>query len=78
VQGVNFRASTRREADRLDLSGWVRNNPDGTLEIVAEGQRNQLEELVDFTRQGPPAAQVESLDVDWRDSTGEFNGFTVR
>lgn len=78
VQGVNFRANTQSEANRLDLSGWVRNNLDGTLEVIAEGPRGSLERLAEFLRQGPPAASVDSVDLNWREATGEFDHFRIR
>ncbi len=78
VQGVNFRADTQREAERLDIRGWVRNNLDGTVEVVAEGPRPSLERLAAFLRQGPPTASVETVDLDWHEATGEFDYFRIR
>jgi len=61
VQGVFFRESTRREASRLGITGTVRNEPDGSVSIEAEGDRRRLEELVAWCRKGPPAAEVASV-----------------
>lgn len=78
VQGVNFRYSTRREAQRLGLVGWVRNLPDGTVEVTAEGARAALEQLLSFLHKGPPAARVTHVQVEWRSPTGEFTQFEIR
>jgi len=78
VQGVNFRYRTMRTAQRLNVAGWVANRRDGTVEVVAEGPRETLDELVSFLHQGSPAAMVEEVDVDWKAPTGEFGGFRVR
>jgi len=61
VQGVGFRHYTRREALRLGLTGWVRNLPDGRVEVVAAGLAEQLDAFERFLRQGPPGASVTSL-----------------
>ena len=58
VQGVFFRAATLEQAGRLGLKGWVRNCPDGSVEVVAEGERKKIEELVSWCHHGPPGAHV--------------------
>lgn len=78
VQGVGFRDATQEEAQRLSLNGWVRNTADRTVEVVAEGERDQLDSLVAFLQKGPPSARVTSLDVEWQDATGEFTQFEIR
>lgn len=78
VQGVNFRATTAREASALGLRGWVRNLRDGRVEVMAEGQRDQLEAFQKYLWNGPPAASVTGVDVEWAQPTGEFSGFRVR
>jgi len=78
VQGVFYRASTQREAVARGLSGWVRNRADGTVELVAEGPREACESLLDYCRQGPPAARVTAVDVEWSAATGANDGFGVR
>jgi len=77
VQGVFFRAHTQEEATRLGLKGWVKNTYDGGVELIAEGNRQALENLVSWCRRGPSAAKVSALDVEWLDATGEFSGFKV-
>ena len=78
VQGVNFRYYTSHEAQRLHVTGWVRNNADNTVEVVAEGSREKLEELFAFLHVGSPAAEVKEVREQWHDSTGEFNDFRTR
>jgi acylphosphatase len=63
VQGVFFRASTRDEARRLGLAGWVRNLPDGSVEVLAEGRPEDVERLAAWCRRGPPAARVDNVTV---------------
>lgn len=78
VQGVGFRDSTQQEAVDLQLKGWVRNQSDGTVQVVAEGEREQLDSLVEYLRRGPSVARVDSLDLDWQEATGEFSRFEIR
>lgn len=77
VQGVWFRDSTRQEARRVGVSGWVRNLPDGRVEAVYEGPRAAVEDLLRWTEEGPDRAWLESLDVREETPQGE-SGFTVR
>jgi acylphosphatase len=78
VQGVNFRYYTVRTAQRLGLTGWVANRWDGTVETVAEGPHEALNELRAFLHRGPPSAWVQRVDVEWETPTGEFTRFGVR
>lgn len=78
VQGVSFRYYTRREAERLQLTGWVANQYDGTVKVVAEGTHDSLQELASFLLYGSPTARVEHVKVDWLDAMNEFSNFTVR
>jgi acylphosphatase len=77
VQGVNFRFYTRRQARSLLLTGWVRNRPDGSVEVVAEGPRPQLESLLAFLHTGPPSAMVTRVASTWSAATGEFDAFEI-
>ena len=77
VQSVGFRATTRSRARSLDVAGWVRNNPDGTVEAELEGPPDQVGSLVDWLRHGPRGAQVDAIDVEPLDPTGE-QGFSIR
>jgi acylphosphatase len=63
VQGVWFRESMRREAERLGVSGWVRNRLDGSVEAVVQGEARVIEAMIAWARRGPESAEVESLDV---------------
>ncbi|MFB6098390.1 MAG: acylphosphatase [Salinibacter sp.] len=78
VQGVGFRNFTRTRARRLGVTGWVRNERDGSVRLEAEGSREALESLVEAVRQGPRMARVENVEVDWSDATGDFETFRVR
>jgi acylphosphatase len=78
VQGVYFRASTQREGRRLGLTGWARNRPDGSVEIVAEGEEESVRELVAWAHRGPSAARVERVDIRWRGFSGEFPDFRIQ
>ena len=77
VQGVFFRMETKRAADRFGVSGWVRNLKDGTVEAVFEGDRNRVEAILEWCRQGPPHADVSNVKETWIEYTGEFKGFDI-
>jgi acylphosphatase len=77
VQGVFFRDATRREAERRGVSGWARNTPDGTVEVVLEGSRDAVEAMLAFLRDGPGHASVTRLDVAHEEPEG-LRGFSVR
>lgn len=78
VQGVSFRYYTQREARALGLTGWVRNRPDGSVEVLAEGSKGQLDQLVEFLNYGPSAAVVERVDVAWNPASNAFHDFEIR
>ncbi len=78
VQGVFFRASTREEAIRIGVRGWVRNLPDGTVEALFEGEKKKVEEVVAWCYQGPAGAAVVKVDLKWEPFQGEFSRFDVR
>ncbi len=71
VQGVWYRASTERKANELGLTGYVQNEADGSVSIVAEGTPESLQELVQWCHHGPPLARVEKVEV----KSGELKGF---
>jgi len=77
VQGVGFRYFVQREARQLGLHGWVRNNDDGTVELVAEGPREALEELKRLAQEGPRSARVERVDAQWSNATGKLQAFDL-
>lgn len=78
VQGVSYRASTAHEARRLGLTGWVRNLPDGRVELEAEGMPDAVEALVRWCHEGPPAAKVTDVGVDELPQAGSEREFGVR
>ncbi len=77
VQGVAFRYYTVRLARSLGVKGWVRNNPDGTVEAVFEGSEDAVSEMIRFCHEGPPAARVDGVDVKYEQYTGEFDDFVI-
>jgi acylphosphatase len=78
VQGVFFRFETKRLARRLGVAGWVRNRRDGRVEAVFEGEKEDVERMIEFCRRGPSGARVSNVEVGWEEPTGEFEGFNVR
>ncbi len=64
VQGVGYRFSTEREAERLGLTGWVRNERDGAVALEAQGASDKVEALIAWCRRGPPGARVSGVDVE--------------
>jgi acylphosphatase len=78
VQGVYYRQFTLQEARHLHLMGWVANQADGTVRVVAEGERSDLQRLLDFLHRGSPAAHVEDVETTWTTATGEFTDFRVQ
>lgn len=79
VQGVGFRWFVARRADSLGLKGWVRNLPDGRVEIHAEGERGLLEELISAVKVGPRSAQVTNLRLQWLEqSSSTYTHFQIR
>jgi len=74
-QGVGYRFFVYRQAVQLELCGVVRNLPGGDVEIVAEGPRAALEQLVRIAGEGPPRAQVTHVDVQWDEGPGRYEGF---
>ena len=77
VQGVAFRAFTQQEALRYNLHGWVRNLPDGNVELEVEGRRTTVDLILESLRQGPPLAHVEQVDVKWITATNEAGTFCI-
>ena len=78
VQGVNFRYFVTEQAELLVLNGWVRNKWNSTVEVTAEGSRQNLEILLQLLRQGPPMARVDDICFEWLPYNGEFKDFQVR
>jgi acylphosphatase len=77
VQGVGFRAFAAWEGRRLGLDGMVRNRPDGTVEVVAEGDRRVLEEFLSVLQRGPGEAEVQRVETSWGAARGGGTGFRI-
>jgi acylphosphatase len=78
VQGVGFRFFARREALLLSLCGYVRNQADGSVEVVVEGRRRQLETYLARLQRGPSEAEVDWVDQVWSQASGDFTDFQIR
>ena len=78
VQGVSYRYFTVRNAEPLGLSGFVKNLPDGSVEVVAEGERKNILALIELLRDGPRAARVSGMSVRWLPYRGEFHRFDIK
>ncbi len=77
VQGVFFRENTRQEAEKLGIKGWVKNLPDDRVEAVFEGNRNKVEEMIKWVKNGPSPAKVENIDLNWENFQDEFSKFNI-
>src|SRR2546421_3458329 len=77
VQGVGFRYFVQRQAQQLGVQGWVRNNSDGTVELVAEGKREDLEHLKRAVEEGPRMARVERVEAQWSSAAGNLPSFEL-
>jgi acylphosphatase len=77
VQGVFFRREIVDLARRLGLTGWTRNLRDGRVEVLAEGERDRIAELIKFCHTGPALARVKSVEVVWSEYQGEFRNFRI-
>jgi len=78
VQGVFFRSETQNEAVSRNVTGWVKNLPDGRVEAVFEGEKQDIEEVIEFCKRGPRGARVTKVDVQWQNFTGEFQNFRIK
>lgn len=77
VQGVGFRYFVRQQAGKLPISGWVRNVSDGRVEVLAEGERADLETFLAAVQHGPSGSAVTQLAVDWRSAAGQWSKFSI-
>lgn len=78
VQGVAYRFFVERLAADIPMTGWVRNLRDGRVEVIAEGEKTDLENFLGELRRGPRLARVDDLDFLWEDYRGEFRDFQIR
>ncbi|HEX73748.1 MAG TPA: acylphosphatase [Dehalococcoidia bacterium] len=77
VQGVLFRDFISKRAKELGLVGYVRNLPEGNVEVNAEGRRKQLVKLIGYCKVGPPMAEVDKVVVNWSEYSGKFSHFSI-
>lgn len=77
VQMVMFRDFVQRKARSIKLVGHVKNLPDGSVEVIAQGERHALEGLLEKLRHGPILSRVDKIDVEWRDATGRYGDFII-
>jgi len=78
VQGVFFRENTRKKAQKLEVAGWVRNLPDGRVEAVFEGEKDKIEELVNWAKKGPMFAKVNGVEIILEEYKEEFDNFEIK
>ena len=78
VQGVFFRSNLQKEAERRNITGWVRNLHNGRVEAVFEGEKFDVDHLIEFCKRGPSGAIITNIEVFWERYTGEFKNFKIR
>ncbi len=78
VQGVFFRASTKEESCKLGLTGWVKNCPNGHVEAIFEGDKDKIEQAIEWCKKGPPGAVVRNVETVWEQATGDYDSFTIK
>lgn len=78
VQGVFYRSSTETEANKLNLTGWVRNCPDGSVQALFEGDKTSIDQVIEWCRIGPQKARVSELNSRWEEYKNEFNTFSIK
>jgi len=78
VQMVMFRNFVQRKAKKLNLSGWVKNEDDGTVRAVAEGKEKNLEKLIALCYNGSVLSRVDKIDIDWQEASDKFDKFEIR
>ena len=78
VQGVFFRYTMQEVASSFNVTGWVKNRWDGKVEAVLEGDKENVEKVIEWSYHGPPAAVVEDVQIVWEKYSGEFSHFSIR
>ena len=78
VQMVMYRDSARRQAKKLDLTGWVMNKSDGAVELIAEGKEENLKQFIDWCYNGSILAKVNKININWQEATGQFKKFNIK
>ena len=77
VQGVYYRAYAKTNAEKVRVTGYVKNMPDGRVEVVAEGDEFDVLSFIQFIRSGPPGSVIDGFDVEWLPDRGEFKDFEI-
>jgi acylphosphatase len=77
VQGVFYRASAKKVADKIGICGCVKNLPDGSVELLVEGEKEKVEKMIDWCKKGPFLAKVNRIEVDWQDYVGDLKNFQI-
>lgn len=77
VQGVGYRHFVRKNAQQLGLMGWVKNTPDGRVEVLAQGEKEDLEKLIELCRKGPFLAEIENVEVVWEEIKQDYPDFQI-
>ena len=77
VQGVFFRQNTFKKAKKLGVLGWVRNLPDGRVEIIFDGDKSKVEDIVNWAKKGPVSALVKDFEIEWKESKEVLNDFKI-
>jgi len=77
VQGVFFRSSTKKKAQSLGVKGFVKNLSDGRVEIMAEAEKEKIEQLINWAKEGSSAAKVEDVKIEWEEYKGKFDNFKI-
>lgn len=78
VQGVGFRYYTQKQAKLFGLTGWVKNLPDGSVQVLVQGEKPEIETFVDYLRIGPSMARVQNVSISRIEKTGDFVEFIIR
>lgn len=78
VQGVLFRSNAKEIVDSFGLTGYVKNNWNGNVEIIAEGDEEKLKKIAEWAKKGPSSARVDKIDIKWKKYTGKFLGFEIK
>ncbi len=78
IQGVGYRANTHQKATQLGIKGYIRGTSGNEVEVVAEGNEDNLEKLIDFLKVGPDGTEIEAFDVNWIEPTGDFIRFAIK
>ena len=78
VQGVFFRQHTFKKAKELGIFGWVKNLEDGKVEAIFEGEKEKVEKMISWSKQGPASASVDDFEIEWQEYKGEFKNFKVK